>query len=369
MSDAPGDPVAPGASPELDLVAAVRVLRAGWRLWALAPPVVGLLTFGIASVWPKTYTASALVMPPAQQSSSALAALASQLGALGGLAGAAAGAKSPIDQHVALLRSRNVTDALIRRFDLRQVYGKALLEEARLALAARSSISAGKKDGLIVIAVDDHDPRRAADLANGYVDELRRLLAEVAVGEASQQRAFFEGQLKDARTALTTAEEALKAARVSETMLNVTPQLAVAGVARLKAQITAQEVKIAAMRGFAADDNPDLRQAHAELAALRAQLAGTEDRAGAVESDYLKLYRDFKYAEMLFELIAKQYELAKIEEAREGSVIQVIDAAIPPELKSRPKRLPIAAGAAAAALIAAVAWLLAGPRVLQVLRG
>lgn len=346
MSNAP----VPSA-PELDLVEAWQLVRPRWRSVLGAPMLVGLVTLGVTYLVAPTFTASTTLMPPAQNaSSSALTALTGQLGALGGLAGATGALKNPADQYVAFLKSRNVVDRVIAKFDLKSVYDEELLQDTRVELFTNVRVTAGKKDNLIVVEVDDHDPRRAADMANAFVEELRRVNAELAVGEASQRRLFFEEQLKSARTTLSEAEDVLNASGVSPSTLNTAPQAAVAAVARLKASITAQEVKIASMQGFVTEDNPDLRQARLELAALRAQLTHSEEgNPEGVRSKYTEKYRTFKYQEMLFELIAKQYELARLDEAREGSLIQVVDVATVPERKSKPKRALLTLGAAAAA--------------------
>lgn len=347
MTSPPTTPNGPArAAFEIDPVEALTVLVRSWRRTVLLPLGVGVLTLIITFLIPPTFTASTTIVPPAQQSSSALSAIAGQLGALGGLAGAAgmgAGLKNPADQYVAFLKSRNVSDRIIERFSLKELYEKELLHDARLQLGKRVRIEPGKKDGFIVISVDDHDPKRAAEMANAFVDELRRLNSELAVGEASQRRLFFEEQLKVAREGLSKAEEELNEVGVSPSALNTAPQAAVAAVAKLKAAITAQEVKIASLRGFVTDDNPELRQAYLELSALRGQLSAAGE--GSPESDgrpkYTEKFRAFKYQETLFELMAKQYELARLDEAREGNLIQVLDVATVPERKSKPKKAEI----------------------------
>jgi uncharacterized protein involved in exopolysaccharide biosynthesis len=289
-------------------------------------------------------------LPPQQQQSAAASMLAS-LGALGGLAGAASGLKNPTDQYLAFMRSRSVQDALIDRFGLMERYEEKLRDDARLVLkdVARASAS---KDGLISVEIDDKDPQFAAQLANAYVEELQKLLARLAVTEAQQRRVFFEKQLQQAKDNLTRAEQALKASGVNSSALKASPQAAVEAVARLRAAITAQEIKIASLRGYLSENAPDFRQALTELGAMRAQLARAEQQEAPVAggSDYIGRYRDFKYYETLFELFAKQYELARVDESREGAVIQVLDAAQPPERKSKPKR----------AIIAVIATLAAG---------
>lgn len=338
---------------EIDLMEVGRVLLARWRLLVFGPLAVGVVTLGITFLIPPTYTATAVILPPAQSSSSSLAALAGQLGgALGGMAGAAAGIKNPADQYVGLLKSRNVADQIVERFKLQELYDVEFRQDARKQLSGNVRIDAGKKDGLITIDVDDHSPARAADMANAYVEELRRMTREFAVGEASQRRAFFEGQVKQVRESLSAAERDLSASGITEEALKAAPEAAVEALALVKAQVAAQQVKIASMRGFVADDNPDLRQAQTELVALRAQLERVQARAegDSAGSGYAEKYREFKYNQVLFELVVQQYEMARLDEAREGNVIQVIDAAVVPERKTKPKK----------GQIAVVATLLAG---------
>jgi uncharacterized protein involved in exopolysaccharide biosynthesis len=206
---------------------------------------------------------------------------------------------------------------------------------------------------LITVQIDDKDPKFAAELANAHVEELQKLLARLAVTEAQQRRAFFEKQLSQVKEKFTEAEQALRATGVSSSVLKSNPTSALAAVAGLKAQVTAQEVKVGAMRGYLADTAPDFKQAMNELSNLRAQLAKQEKdepAAAAGQGDYVAKFREFKYQETLFELFARQFEMAKVDESREGAVIQVLDAAQPPERKSKPKK----------ALIAIIATLAAG---------
>jgi uncharacterized protein involved in exopolysaccharide biosynthesis len=218
--------------------------------------------------------------------------------------------------------------------------------DARAQLEIKMRASLGVKDGIISIEVEDRDPKRAADMANAFVDELRKLTNTIAVTEAAQRRLFFETQLKQSKDTLTKAEIALRASGVSEATLRTVPQSTLESIARLKAQITAQEVKLASMRTYMTDSNADLRIALQELSALRSELAKTEQsntpKAAGEGAEYIERYRDFKYHETLFELMAKQYELARLDEAREGVVIQVVDAAQPPERKSKPKKAVMA---------------------------
>jgi uncharacterized protein involved in exopolysaccharide biosynthesis len=279
---------------------------------------------------------------------------------LAGLAGSAAGIKNPNDQFLAYMKSRRIEDALIQRFDLMGRYEAKLPEDARRALEGVSRLSSGK-DGLITVEVDDSDPQVAADIANAYVDELNKLLDHLSVTEAQQRRVFFEKQLNDAQVKLTAADVALRASGIDPGVLKTQPQAAVGALAEVQAQIAAQEVKVASMRGFLTEQAPDFKQALTELRALRAQLSKVEHSSAsgapsAGNTDYVSRYRDFKYYETLFELFAKQFEIAKIDEAREGAVIQILDTATPPDYKSKPKKALIAVLATLASGFALLLW-------------
>ena len=335
---------------EISLLDLLQVVVENLRLLVLGPVCVGLLALSYTFTIAPTFTASTKFMPPQQQQSSAASMLAS-LGALGGLAGAATGIKSPADQYVAFLKSRSVQDALVDRFQLMDRYEVKFQEDAAKSLTDNVLIAAGK-DGLITIDASDKDPAFAAELANAHVDELGKLLKRLAVTEAQQRRMFFEKQLATAKDGLVKAEQALKASGVNSSALKASPQAAIEGMAKLKAAITAQEIKLASMRGYLAESAPDFKQAQTEMAALRSQMVRAESEepaelpapAGKATggSNYIATYREFKYFETLFELFSKQFEMAKLDEAREGAVIQVLDPAQPPERKSKPKKAQIA---------------------------
>ena len=322
-----------------------------WKLWLLGSLAVGLAALGIAFVMTPVYTARTTFLPPQQQQSGLASALAS-LGGLAGLAGAAGAIKSPADQYVALMQSVSATDRLIDQFDLLKAYESKYRFEARKALAENTRIAIGKKDGLISIEVDDKNPQRAADMANAYVEELRRLTSELAVSEAQQRRMFFEKELKEARDQLAKAQQALEASGFNIGALRAEPKAAAESYARLRAEITAAEVRLQVLRGTMADSAPQVRRQAAELSALRSQLSRLERSADdGAGPDYLSKYREFKYRETLFELFARQYELARVDESREGALIQVVDVALPPEYKSKPKRALIAVGATMVSLL------------------
>jgi tyrosine-protein kinase Etk/Wzc len=334
---------------EISLLDLLQTVADNLRLLVLGPLLAGLAALGISFVIPPTFTASTQFLPPQQQQSAATAMLQS-LGALGGLAGAATGLKNPSDQYLAFMKSRTLQDALIQRFGLVQRYEAKLLHDARLALNAKVRISSGK-DGLIKVEVDDHDPTFAAELANAHVEELQKLLARLAVTEAQQRRVFFEQQLTQTKSRLTAAEQALQNSGVNASALKASPGAAVEGLARLQAVIAAQEVKLASMRSYLVEGSADFKAALNELGALRRQLnqaEGIQQPARPGDADYIARFREFKYQETLFELFSKQFELAKVDESREGAVIQVLDAATPPERKAKPQKALIAVPAALA---------------------
>jgi uncharacterized protein involved in exopolysaccharide biosynthesis len=309
-----------------------------WKLLVAAPLLAGVVALGGTYLIQPTFTSRTVFLPPQQQQSAAASALAS-LGALSGLVGAGAGIKSPADQYVALLQSTTIADRLVDEFKLMQVYESKFRFEARKELADNARMTLGKKDGLITVEVDDVDPQRAADMANRHVDELRRLTSGLALTEAQQRRAFFEGQLKKTRDDLTTAQQALQASGFNPGALKAEPKAAAEAYARLKAEVTAAEVRLQTLRRNLSDTTPEVAQAVTMLAALRAELAKAEastDPSGS--QDFISKFREFKYQETLFELFSRQYELARLDESREGALIQVVDVAKPAEHKSKPKR-------------------------------
>jgi uncharacterized protein involved in exopolysaccharide biosynthesis len=313
------------------LVRSWRLLLAGSMLAAAAAAAV---SYAITPV----YTARTLFLPPQQQQSAAASALAS-LGALSGLAGAAAGLKTPADQYVALLQSITVQDRLIDEFELLDVYESEFRVDARRELAKNVRIVVGKKDGLISIEVDDGSPQRAADIANRHVDELRRLTSQLALTEAQERRQFFEQQLSQTRDRLTKAQLALQASGFSPGALRAEPRAAAEGYARLQAELTSAEVRLQAMRRTLTDNSPEVQRQSSIASSLRGELARQESSLQTGQgADYVGRYREFKYQETLFELFSRQYELARLDEAKEGALIQVVDVASPPERRSWPRR-------------------------------
>jgi len=341
------------ADDEISLLDLLIVLAKHKHLVLGVPLAAGILAAIISLLMPNIYTGTTRILPP-QQSVSAASALLNQLGGalggFGGLAGGALGVRNPNDLYVGMLKSRTVADNLISRFDLSKVYNEDRLSDVRRRLENESKITSGR-DGIITIEVDDKDPKRAAELANAYVEELMNLTKVLAVTEASQRRLFFEHQLVQAKDNLIAAEVAARQGLQKGGLAQVDAQgrSMIAVTARLRAEISAKEVQLGAMRTFAAEGNPELQRTQQELEALRRELgriegsspsagAGKVDASGSSGLDNLGRLRDVKYYEFLYELLAKQYELAKIDEAKDATIVQVMDKAVEPDRKSKPKR-------------------------------
>lgn len=292
---------APAADEGISLADFAGAMRTRWRLVTFTPFVAAFIALGVSFLIKPTFTARTSFLPPQQQQGAAAGAIAS----LGALAGLSSGIRSTGDQYVAFATSRTVASGLLDRFDLKAVYEEKLAHDALIQLANNTRVVLGKKDGIISIEVDDHDPQRAADMANAYVDEVRKLTAGLTLTEAQQRRVFFEGQLKQVRARLDTALAALQSSGVPADSIKAEPKAAVEAVARLRAELTTAEVRLQMLSSSLADNTPEVRQQAAAVARLRSELV----RAGQAEQSppggYVGAYREFKYQEALFDLIAR----------------------------------------------------------------
>ena len=324
------------------------------KLVIFTPIVTGALALAVSLYMTPIFSSTAKIMPPQQQQSTGVTAMLGQLGGLAGAAGGIAGLKNPNDLYVGLLESRTISDNLITRLKLKDYYKRKTMDETRQVLANSVDIESGKKDGLISIKVTDEQPQFAADLANAYVDELAKLTEKLAISEASQRRLFFEKQLEETKKQLEDAEVALKATQEKTGIILPDGQIQaiIGGIAQLKGMVAAKEVQLNSMRTFAASQNPDLLRTQEELRGMQAQLAKLEKDRPSSKGDfmvplgkipeagveYVRSLRNVKYYETIFEMLAKQYELAKIDEAKQSSSIQLLDKAVPAEKKSKPRR-------------------------------
>ena len=311
---------------------------------------------------PVRYTAMTKIMPP-QQNQSTTSMLMSQLanGAAGGLSALAArqmGIKNQNDVYLGLLSSRPVADAIIQRFDLRKLYRSRDLTGARKRLAGYTSI-VSEKNGFIALAVTDTSKRRAAEMANAYIDQLRTLMNTLAVTEASQRRLFYEDQLKYAKEALVKAEVSLEQVQQRKGLvaLDAQAKAMIEGLAALQAQVVTKQVELDTIRSYSTDHNPEAQLAERQLAALQEQAGrlGQQTSSSGLASlglkdvpaaglEYLRAEHEVKYRQVMFDLLLRQYDSAKLDEAQEAAIIQVLEPAIEPDRASSPRRAQILVG-------------------------
>lgn len=315
------------------------------------------------------YTAETKILPP-QQSQSIAAAAASQLGPLAALAGSGLGLRNSSELYVSMLRSDTIADAMIDRFSLMKKYDARYRVDARRQLRDKTEIIT-QKDGIMALSIEDRDPRLAAEMANAYFDELEKLTKYLAVSEAGKRRIFYEQEVRMASDELAAAELALKQTqeKTGVFVLDTQARAAIESLASLRATVASLEIQIQSMRAFAASENPELIRAEQELAATRVQVARLEKGSGGsnpldlpVEHvptaalEYLRKLRDVRYREALYQLVARQYEAARIDEGKNNYVIQQLDKASVPEKKSWPHRSTILLIAMILAFLVSTGW-------------
>jgi tyrosine-protein kinase Etk/Wzc len=341
-------------------------------LWKMS--LAGVLCgSAIALMMDTIYTATATIMPP-QAPQSSLSSLMGQLGSLSALGGGASSLlKNPADMYVGILQSRTVADAAIEQFHLKEHWHAKTMVAARKELDSHAQFESAK-DGLIQISVKEHDPKIASDLANFFVDALYRMNSTLAISEASQRRLFFEKQLDEERIALAKAEDTLKATQQKTGLITVTGQteLAIRNIAQTRAEISARQVELQSIRTYASEDNPEVARVQGEIRTLQGQLSRLEDSqshfapgdteiatsqipAGGLE--YTRELREVKYHDTLLDLLSRQYEAARIDEAKSAPIIQVVDRAVSPDQKSGPPRTLIILGCTIASFLFGFAWL------------
>ncbi len=325
------------------------------------------VTFGFAIiaaivslVMSPIYKAETKILPPVNGSSGIATQLMNQLGQLSSIAGISnipINGKAPNELYIGLLKSRTVLDGIIDRFDLMKLYRKRYRENVREKLINNVlSVRDDKKSGIITINIEDKDPKRAAEMANAFVEELQKLNTGLAITQASQRRLYFEEQLQAAKASLTQAEENVKGFQEKTGTLHIESQAkaVLEGIGMIRAQIAAKEVELKVMKTYSTPQNPDLKRVEETLRGLRAELAKMEGKGGKghdplmptgrmaqLGTDYAKQLRDLKFNEVLYGLLLQQYEAAKLDEAKNATTIQVIDKAVPPEKRVKPKRTMI----------------------------
>jgi capsule polysaccharide export protein KpsE/RkpR len=332
------------------------------------------------------YTSTTRLMPPDNDSGAGLATVAAALSGasgIGAMATSLLGEKSNSDIFVGVLSSRTTHDELIQEFDLKKVYGVRRIEDARQELANRTSISIDRKSQIITIEVIDKDPHRAAAIAAAYVGELNRLVTSLSTSSARRERIFLEGRLRDVRADLETAEKNFSQFASKNTAIDITEQgkAMVGAAATLEGELIGSRSELEGLKQIYSDNNVRVRSLTARVAELQSQmekLVGKGDVDAAPGQDYMypsirrlpllgvsyaDLFRQTKVQEAVFETLTKEYELAKVQEAKEIPTVKVLDPADVPEKKSYPPRALIvffgvllSACAALAAIFVSANW-------------
>jgi tyrosine-protein kinase Etk/Wzc len=366
----------PAAVAEISVIEIIT--RLSLEKWLIAKVVVAAFFLGgiVCFVLPARYTATTKIMPP-QQAAPAAAILMNQLvsastGSIAAAAGMGLGLKSPNDIYVGLLSSRPIADAIIEQFGLAKVYHATDMTSTRKKLAGRTEI-ASEKDGFISIAVADEDKVRAAQIANAYTKGLRELTKTLAVTEASQRRLFYEEQLAQAKAGLVAAELSFQQVQQNKGLIQLDGQAKtmIEGVARMRAEVAAKEVELQALRSYSTDRNPEVELAERELSSMQTEVAQMEQKRrstgfadlglGDVPGagmDYLQAEHELKYKQTVFDLLVKQYDMARLDEAKDAVIIQVVETAIPPDRRSSPQRRFIVTLFTVVGLLAACSYVL-----------
>ncbi len=350
MSDSLKTNQAVEASEEINLLELLRVVVQNLPLIAKVTTIVAILSIACSLALNNIYTAKAALLPPQKDSTGGAAALLASMGG-GGLAGLVGGLGGSSDMFLGILKSRTVADSVIKRLDLDVELKSKNADDTRKKLQKLVKFQAGK-DGIITITADSKDPVKAAILANTFIDELKKTSLQLNLTKASSERSFLEKRLTVVKQDLKTAEDEMKSFQEKNKTIKADTQAAVAieGIAKLRAELITKEVQLAALRNSMTDENSEIKMLLAGIAKIKGQLSsmsGTGESGSVIPSvgnapslgvQYLRRLRELKIQEALFEQLTKQFEAAKLNEARDSSSIQVLDEAVAPVRKSSPKR-------------------------------
>ncbi len=367
----------------IDLLAFVRRLYDEKRTITFVTFVAAVIATAIAFSLPNLYTSTASFIPPNLTSGSSMAtALAGQLSAAGagGLLGAA---KNSGDLYAGILKSQSIAGALVKRFNLTQLYRVPKESQAEKVLAGNTSIVVDAKTSIVSVSVTDKSPTRARDLAAAYMEALRETEGRLALSQSSQRRLFFGQQLAKEKDDLENAEVDLKQTEERSGLIAPVGQTEaqIRTLAETQAQIAVRQVQLAALRQSATDENPGVIRLRSEIGDLEGQLARLQrgsstassaaiptSRVPQLQLEYVRKEREVKYHEALFEALSRQYEAARLDEARDAPVLQLLDPASYPDTKSSPRRMFFALGGLAAGFLAGCAWVLARARLRGLVR-
>jgi uncharacterized protein involved in exopolysaccharide biosynthesis len=346
--------------------------------------VLGLL---VAFLIPARYTSTTRLMPPDNRSGSSMAmaaaSMAASLGAggFGEIAGGLLGLKSTSDVFVGILTSRTVQDEIIQQFNLKRSYGVPRMGDARLKLGSRTGISIDRKSDIITISVTDSSPQLAEAIAKAYVDQLNRLVAELSTSSAHRERVFLEGRLAQVNQDLAAAEKEFSQFASKNSAIDIKEQgrAMVEAAATLQGRLISAQSELEGLRQIYADSNVRVRSAKARVEKLQQELdkIGGKGEGDSLSADsqasdlypsirklpllgvtYADLYRRSKVEEAVYETLTQQYELARVQEAKEIPTVKVLDAADVPEIKAFPPRRLIGISTMFLAFIGGVVFLL-----------
>jgi tyrosine-protein kinase Etk/Wzc len=374
----PDGPVLEEEDSGIDLVVIIDTLCRGKRTIIGASLAVLAIATAVAFMLPLRYTSSTSFIPPTLNSGNSMSSvLAGQLSALGGgdLLG---GVKNSSDLYAGILRSESISLELIKRFDLKRVYRVKKDSQAEKELGSNTEVSVDQKSTIVTVNVTAKSPEMAQKLAAAYMDCLRETNGRLALGQASQRRLFFGQQLEKEKDDLEDAEVELKKTEEQSGLIAPLGQteVEIRTIAGTQAEIAAREVELAALRDSATDQNPDVIRLRSEISDLQGQLVRLQRGGGdkstvtiptskvpEMQLDYVRKDREVKYHEALFEMLSRQYEAARLDEARDAPVLQVLDSATYPDTKSSPKRSYYMLGGLVFGFLSSSLWVLTRDRI------
>jgi uncharacterized protein involved in exopolysaccharide biosynthesis len=344
-----------------------------WTILKITLGIAAIAT-AVAFMVPVRYTSTTSFVPPAVNSSNSTASMvAGQLSSLGAV-DLLGGMKSPGDLYAGILRSRSIAGELVKRFDLMSVYRVKKESQAEKKLADNTNVTVDVKSSIVTVDVTAESPTLAHDLASAYMDALRETNGRLALGQSSQRRLFFGQQLEKEKDDLEDAEVDLKKTEEQSGLIAPSGQTEseIKTIADTQAQMAVREVQLAALRDSATEQNPEVIRLRSEIGDLQGQLSRLQKGNGGdasvaaiptskvpeLQLEYVRKEREVKYHEALFDMLSKQYEAARLDEARDAPVLQVLDPASYPDTKSWPKRSYFMLGGLVCGFLGGCIWVL-----------
>lgn len=329
-----------------------RIISENRKIIAAVTIAAFIVSIIVSLTIPKQFKATASVLPPQEENLLSAAAGLSKIPNIAGISSSFLGLKSPADVWVGILRSQNVADAIIKRFGLQELYGEKTLKDTRDSLATKITIEKSIEE-IISISVMDESPVRAAQMANAFIEELDRINKGTSMSSGKRMRTFVENQLIDTKKKLEVVENELRQFQEKNKAVNIDAQAAaiIEAIGTVKGQIVAKEVALSTLMSYASATNPNVEILKTEVRGLKDKLRELEtgrpsnrdvfiptDEIAGISMKYMNLLREAKVHETVFELLTQQHEMARIQEAKDSSTVQVLDLATPPDKKAKPKR-------------------------------